>query len=411
MRRQAIELPKTPWVALGFVCVGVGVSLDAIGQPLPPPSVEPPRRIPASGLLGNRRGLHRCPIPPASRVADRSGRMTSMSIGVTHSCGSYADGSVRCVGTNLRGELGVETASGVDVPTVVPGASDVRQVLVFDTSNTLALRNDGTMLAWGAGQFGLLGSVPALDTCHLGPCRRTPTVIPELRDMRSLTGLSLGACGLRADASVWCFGSLGGLGVGRSTVPIRLAEGLDVRELFSWGPIPGVRIADGTVRSVGPLAGNFTPIQPSWRVASSGSHHICALLPDRTVRCWGHNESAQLGDERGQSYEASPGRPEIDCVQDIAVAPDHSRAVRTDRSVWCWGRNAEGQAGASQSQSCAFMNRRFPCVMSPQRVEGVDQVRRVFVGQGSSCAVRTDGSVWCWGRLGDRSHRPVLTTW
>ncbi len=71
-----------------------------------------------------------------------------------------------------------------------------------------------------------------------------------------------------------------------------------------------------------------------------GERHVCAVIDDGTVRCWGRNEKGQLGDG-SRTWRRTPGPP-ISGLTDIAqlsVGFEHSCAVTHGGSVWCWGHN------------------------------------------------------------------------
>jgi alpha-tubulin suppressor-like RCC1 family protein len=60
-----------------------------------------------------------------------------------------------------------------------------------------------------------------------------------------------------------------------------------------------------------------------------------------------------------------------------------------DGTVWCWGSNVAGQVGNGKETSAA--------VTSPTQVAGLTNMKAVSVGDAAACAVKGDGTVWCWG--------------
>ena len=90
----------------------------------------------------------------------------------------------------------------------------------------------------------------------------------------------------------------------------------------------------------------------------------------------------------------------ITVMEDFAIALGdlHSCAIRSDGSVYCWGRNHLGQLG--NGLTGVEVN------LTPVRVTGITDAVGIAVGYNHSCAIRSDGSVYCWGsnqwgQLGD----------
>jgi len=65
----------------------------------------------------------------------------------------------------------------------------------------------------------------------------------------------------------------------------------------------------------------------------------------------------------------------------------HTCAVKVDGSLWCWGDNDAGQLGLGDT------SRRN----TPQMVAGITDVVSVSSGGAHTCAIKVDGSLWCWG--------------
>jgi alpha-tubulin suppressor-like RCC1 family protein len=88
-----------------------------------------------------------------------------------------------------------------------------------------------------------------------------------------------------------------------------------------------------------------------WRTISGGASHSCGLQSDGSLWCWGKNESGQLGlgDTEPRLEPASvlvPGKNEWIRV---SAGRDHTCAIRSDRSLWCWGKNENGQLGLGRA--------------------------------------------------------------
>jgi len=117
--------------------------------------------------------------------------------------------------------------------------------------------------------------------------------------------------------------------------------------------------------------------------------HSCARLFDGSVRCWGANDSGQLGN--GTASDSATPVPVPSLGTDVAEvsAGDLSTCARkTDGTLWCWGNNVSGQLGDGTTDS-AFV---------PVQVASLgNQVAEVSAGDLFACARKTDGTLWCWG--------------
>jgi alpha-tubulin suppressor-like RCC1 family protein len=70
---------------------------------------------------------------------------------------------------------------------------------------------------------------------------------------------------------------------------------------------------------------------------SSASNHTCAVLQDRTVKCWGANEHGQLGDGTTDPSNVPVAVPSLGDV--VALATGHRTSCAQTRAgqVLCWG--------------------------------------------------------------------------
>ncbi len=97
------------------------------------------------------------------------------------------------------------------------------------------------------------------------------------------------------------------------------------------------------------------PAAPTVVSISAGAAFSCVSLSDRTVRCWGTNRTYELGN--GQVNEggaplttviASPGSAATNPLQGVAGVESGGSttcALLADRSLRCWGTNESGALG------------------------------------------------------------------
>ncbi len=141
-------------------------------------------------------------------------------------------------------------------------------------------------------------------------------------------------------------------------------------------------------------------------VSGNAGHHVCGLLHDGMVRCWGRDTIAPPGavDDGPLLGEGALGRgvsvsgttaatpaPVVGLsnVTQISVGPNLGTCARTsDGSVYCWGRNDFGQLGTSPEK---------PTLPVPTRVDGLPPIDHVELGNHTACAIGSDRALYCWG--------------
>ena len=141
---------------------------------------------------------------------------------------------------------------------------------------------------------------------------------------------------------------------------------------------------------------------------SARGGHACVATTDGAALCWGSNSKGQLG-----SGPVGPYRNAASVVTDLgsgviaiaAAAGAHSCAVVSGGGVKCWGANESGQLGDGTT-----IDRPFPAdvVGLPWPAVGLT------AGISHTCAFSTDGAVACWGgnshgQVGDGTTTPRLT--
>ena len=77
-----------------------------------------------------------------------------------------------------------------------------------------------------------------------------------------------------------------------------------------------------------------------------GGWFTCALTTANSVKCWGHNNYGQLGDNTITDHWIPANVNGLTSgVTAIASASFHACALTTSGSVKCWGKNDFGQLG------------------------------------------------------------------
>jgi alpha-tubulin suppressor-like RCC1 family protein len=139
----------------------------------------------------------------------------------------------------------------------------------------------------------------------------------------------------------------------------------------------------------------------NWNDCSRGGQRIGAgIKTDGTLWTWGQNAYGGLGDNT-ITHRSSPVQTVTGGTnwQQVACANSHAAAIKTDGTLWTWGQNAYGGLGDN-----TITSRSSPV----QTVAGGSNWKQVSCGGNSTAAIKTDGTLWVWGKnsqgeLGDNT--------
>lgn len=370
----------------------------------------------------------------------------TLSSATRHTCGIKADRTLWCWGDNSESQFGDNTTTNSLTAVQTKGPSGVgflTDVTHVETSNnySCALKTDGTVWCWGYNAPGQLGDNTT--TNRTAPVQvKGPGGSGTLGGITQMEAQAGTTCGVKgSDQSLWCWGSNsnGRLGIGNETqqnAPVQV-KGLNdsgfltnVLQVTAGNNQHNCAIkTDGSAwcfgdNGFGQLGTNsttdsWTPVQV---VAASGGgmlasvveiragyDHTCARISDGTVWCWGAGTLGQLGNDastnqsRPVQVQAEPSGNLTGVIR-LQAGRDTSCAIKFDKTLWCWGGGGGGQLGIAATGNKNKANQ----VMGPGGVGYLDNVSTVSVGTNAVCAVKEDKTSWCWGQntygnLGDGS--------
>ena len=333
----------------------------------------------------------------------------SVAGGIYHTAVILTDGTVRTFGGNANGHLGVNDTTSRLTPVQVFGISSSATAVACGYRNTAVLLANGTVRTVGNNDSGQLGIDVASVT------RQTPVQVFGISS--SATAV---ACGLYhiavllTDGTVRTFGrnTNGQLGInvngGSRQTPVQVFGISSSASAVACGTLhTAVILADGTVRTFGnndygqlgvnDTTSRQTPVQvfgisSSATAVASSQYHTAVLLADGTVRTFGSNFNGQLGiNVSGGTRQTPVTVLNISTATAVACGWRHTVVLLADGTVRTFGGNASGYLGVNDTTSR----------QTPVQVFGISS-SAVAVGCGSylTAVLLSDGSVRTFGSNG-----------
>ena len=139
---------------------------------------------------------------------------------------------------------------------------------------------------------------------------------------------------------------------------------------------------------------------------TAGTQHTC-IVRDSTAWCSGANSLGQLGN--ATSVRTASFTPSLFTnALTVAAGGNSTCGIKTDFTVWCWGFIPTGIDSSAGSPVIVRTS-----ISSPVQMP-LTNVQSIAVGSRHSCALLKDTTVWCWGdntrgQLGDGTLTPSVT--
>jgi alpha-tubulin suppressor-like RCC1 family protein len=303
-----------------------------------------------AGQLGNAATQNRG-RPVRVRYVQRN--VTAISAGRAHSLALLTNGTVKAWGENQEGQLGdgisgAEASSNVAVS--VTGLSGATAISA-GADHSLALLQDGTVMAWGKNRQGQLGNGNTVASA-------VPVTVRSLAGVVAISAGGDHSLALLENGTVMAWGDNheGQLGTGNtrnSSLPV-------------------------AVRGLSGVA-----------AVSAGANHSLALLENGTVMAWGDNHEGQLGTGTTSNSTVPvtvSGLSGVN-VKAISAGGEHSLALRRNGTMLAWGSDEYGQLGNGAATSSDV----------PVNVRKLSGATAISAGGRHSLALLSDGTVMAWG--------------
>ena len=262
-----------------------------------------------SGQFGNNSTIG-SPIPVQGSSLTQ---VTAISTGSQHSCLLTSLGSVVCSGDNYVGELGNGATVNSLTPTNVTGIASAISIGSGD-NHSCAVLADGTAHCWGANDKGQLGNGTTINST-------TPVTVSGVSGATSVAAVQGASCALLATGAVQCWG-----------YPLGLSSINESQLNKTAVAVSG--ITNAVSLTSGPACG-----------------HMCALISDGTVRCWGGNGTGQLGigtlvnRTTPVTVLQQDGIAPLTGVTSVACGGGYTCAIGQAGQAYCWGGNSFGELG------------------------------------------------------------------
>jgi alpha-tubulin suppressor-like RCC1 family protein len=246
----------------------------------------------------------------------------NLGLGNSHTCAVITGGAVRCWGSGARGQLGYANIANIGDTETPASAGDVMvggpvTQLALGNAHTCALLTAGTVRCWGDNTTGVLGYA---NTQTIGD-DETPAAAGDIAIGGKVTQLAYAgshACARLEDGTVSC-----------------------------WGSGSDGQLGHGTTSGIGdnetPAAAGKVDVGGTVVKVATGTNHSCALLTGGGVRCWGNGTDGRLGYGNTTTIgdnELPLAAGTIDLggtAIDIAAGGTHTCAILSDKTVRCWG--------------------------------------------------------------------------
>lgn len=345
------------------------------------------------GETANEMGSNLTPINVGS------GRtVKSFSMGDYHVCAILDNNKVKCWGWNGAGELGLgDTVTrgdnanemGNNLPYVDLGTGRTAKAISAGGSHTCAILDNDKLKCWGYNTDGELGNE---STANVGDqANQMGDNLPYVnlgtgRTVKVISAAGHNTCALLDNNDVKCWGhnGFGQLGVGHNS---------------------------GFTHNAGSMGDNLAPIDlgtgRTAKTVIAGGFYNCAILDNDKLKCWGRNNNGQLGlgdtsDRGDQANEMGDNLAYINLgtnktIDSVSLFYDHACAVLTDKTMKCWGYNDVGQLGLgdtnNRGDNANEMGDNLPTISLGTGYTA----KAVAAGHAHSCVILNTDDIKCWG--------------
>jgi len=266
------------------------------------------------------------------------------------------NGTLWSWGRNNTGELGLDAPGNRSSPTQVGSDTNWGKIGgIFD--NGAAIRTNGTLWTWGSGLLGSTGHNNSVT-------KSSPTQVGSDTNWNDISVGSYSMAAIRTNGTLWMWG---------------------------WNTQGQLGLDDTSHKSSPTQVGSDT----NWKKVISAERWSAGIKTNGTLWTWG-NAGPHLGLNDVAVSRSSPTQVgTLTNWNDISVSTTgfHIMAIKTDSTLWLWGYNNYGQLGQNN-----IIDKSSPVQVGTGTNWSKISAGAGGNGSGISMAIKTDGTLWSWGR-------------
>ena len=231
--------------------------------------------------------------------------------------------------------------SNYQAKSIATGGKHTCMIIKHENSSGTPQEDDGKLLCWGDNQYGQLGqdntdnhgsgATGSDDVDDIDPIKLGASTAPKVKAVAAGGGHTCAILASNNQVMCWGLNDSGQLGLGTTE-----NKGDQSNEMESLS-----RISLGSGRTA--------------KAITAGASHTCVLLDNNQVKCWGLNTSGQLGQNDTNNYGGRSGDTVATLstinlgssytAKAVSAGGKHTCVTLNNDQVKCFGENESGQLG------------------------------------------------------------------
>ena len=229
----------------------------------------------------------------------------------------------------------------------------------YSSTFMAAIKNDGSLWAWGRNQYGQLGQNQA--EAQLAQTS-SPVQVTSSKNWAAVAvgNESMAAVNTSGELFTWGSNSNGGLGQNQGPGQLTASSSPTQVPGTTWG------------KAIGKFAGGY--------------ENFASIKTDGSYWIWGQNSSGQLGQDNTTAYSSPVQVGSASNWSFCSIDVHKSLGINSSNQLWAWGKNQHGQLGLVNNRSAQS---------TPQQIPG--SWSTAAFGDDMGAAVNTDGELFVYG--------------